>query len=238
MPELFYLYQYRHKDSNKRYIGVTCRLERRLKAHARGQSSAVSFNRAVIKYGIDAFEYSLLAIFDDPSAANYHEQAAILKFNTLAPNGYNLLAGAPYTSYRGPLSAESRAQLSASKMGHGVSDESRVRMSLAHKGQKPANLDDLRTMNIGRVRSVETRAKMSAAKMGHSVSDEARAKLSARIYSDETRAKMRDAKLGRKVSAETRAKISAAGAGRVVTAETRAKISATKLAKRRGEDSD
>lgn len=111
-PKRFYLYEYTNTLDGKRYIGVTCDLDRRDSEHRRGHRSSRIFTRAVKKHGFENFTRRVLAVFDDADAAAYHEQAAIVAFGTLAPNGYNLFAGAPYTRYAGTPSDETRAKLS------------------------------------------------------------------------------------------------------------------------------
>jgi group I intron endonuclease len=223
---IFTLYQYKHRDSGKLYIGITNNPDRRATAHANGRSGTKVFNRAVKKYGIEAFDYKVLAIFDDISAADYHEREAILNLGTLAPEGYNLRAGAPFTQYSGPASKEMRDAISAGLIGN--------KNGLGHhnnglKGYKPTE---------------ETRAKRSASMKGMPKSDEMKHKLSiahkGKIISHETRKRMSISH--KDPSIETRAKMSArmknnkfavgkkSRLGKKHTAETRAKISATKKA--------
>lgn len=223
----FTLYLYANRANGKRYIGVTNNPARRAREHASGRACARALARAVKKYGIEAFDYKVLAIFDDVAAAAYHEQAAIRAFGTLAPDGYNLTAGAPCTVYGGPASAETRAKISSALMGKAVSAETRARLSASHDGQHNF---------LGHSHSAETRAKISAAKKGSPAwnkgmraSPETRAKIGAanrrRVVSPETRAKMSAARIGNKNSL-----------GRVLSAETRAKISAANRRRKRKEN--
>jgi len=95
-------------------------------------------------------------------------------------------------------SAEHRANLSASGMGHTVSEETR---------------DKLRAANLGKIPSPDTLAKRSTALRG-------------RVFSAEHRAKLSAALLGRTLTPEHCANLSAATSGRTLTAEHRANISA------------
>jgi hypothetical protein len=81
------------------------------------------------------------------------------------------------------MTDEQRVRMSLAHMGHVVSDETRTKMSTASKNMSP-----------------ETRARMSASKMGNTNC------------------------LGHHPSLETRAKISAAGMGRIQSPEMRAKL--------------
>jgi group I intron endonuclease len=195
-PTVYTLYQYTNRLNGKCYIGVTNDTSRRFAEHARGKSNARAFNAAVKKYGTEVFDYKVLAVFDDASIAAYHEQAAILKFGTLSPDGYNLRAGAPFTQYNGSMAAESRAKIGLANSQRIITPESRAKIGIAHKGNRHL---------LGHIHSAETRAKMVAAhkgSRGYTHSIEARAKISA-------------AAKGRILNAETRAKIGAALKGHV-----------------------
>lgn len=142
----YYLYLYTNKEDSKGYIGVTNNLRVRHNAHIRGSSGAKAFNSAVKKYGIGAFYFRVLAIFDDIIEVARIEQASIKAFGTLAPSGYNLNGGAPFTRYSGPLSEETRAKLSnvgKKNKGKKWSLELRQKLSDARKGEKrlPFSLD-------------------------------------------------------------------------------------------------
>ena len=79
-----------------------------------------------------------------------------------------------------PLSSETKAKMSASRLGKHRSDETRAKIAASHLGKR---------------HSEETRAKMSTSRLG-------------KHFSDETRAKLRAANLGKHLSDETRAKLS------------------------------
>jgi group I intron endonuclease len=186
---IYSLYMYTNKINGKRYIGVTSNVARRHHEHINGRGCARAFCLALEKYGVDAFDFKVLAIFDQVDAADYHERAAIIKFHTLAPLGYNLCGGAPGTHYAGLHSDETKKKLSKlgmgnqNSLGHRASDAAKQKMSIAFKN-----------------RSITTRQKISLAmrgkqnRLGYHVSDETRAKLSAALMyhvdSPETKAKM------------------------------------------------
>lgn len=240
-PNVFTLYQYTNRLNGKRYIGVTYKPIRRFVEHAKGKSGARAFNNAIAKYGIENFTLTILANFDDIGAAAYHEQAAILKFGTLVPGGYNLTAGAPGKGYGGQHSLETRARISLANMGHVPTDEARARMSTVHTGVKRGPHSDIhkakfRAARLGHTTSPETRAKMSVAAKPRRASAETRAKMSAskmgnknnpgRPLSDEHKAKISAALKGHAMSTEVRAKSSATQKGRNFSPETCAKMSA------------
>jgi group I intron endonuclease len=156
------------------------------------------FHRAIKKYGIDAFDFKILAIFDRVDAACYHEQAAILKFKTLIPNGYNCTSGAPFTQYPGPISDTTRRKIGNSSKGRKASVVTRQKISEALKGNQnflgQHRPDDVRkkisqTMLgkhnfLGQHHSIKTRRKMAKRMkgnqyaLGHHPSENVRRKMS------------------------------------------------------------
>jgi group I intron endonuclease len=184
---IFSLYQYKNRINGKSYIGVTCDPDKRFVLHERGESGAVAFNRAMKKHGSRNFIRKILAIFDNASAAAYHEQAAILKFETLAPDGYNLTAGAPFTQYGGPWSEEASLKRSESQKGHAPrpagfhhSEETKAKMRASAK---------LIEHSVGWHHSDEARANMSRAQKGHPISEETKAKISASEHATKSKGK-------------------------------------------------
>lgn len=243
--KVFTLYKYTNRLNGKSYIGVTKDPITRADDHAKGRSKARAFNAAVKKYGIDNFDYAVLAIFDDAEAASYHEQAAILSIGTLAPYGYNLRAGAPYTKYGGTFSSETRAKLSAANKGqipwikgnhHSI--KTRAKLSAANKGKKPSEktiaaarkaIKGKPSWMTGKHHSPEAIEKNRAAHMGksHSLTSKSRAKIS------EARKKQIPPQLGKPLSAEHKAHISATLMGHKHSEETLAKIRAAVAGKKR-----
>jgi len=163
---IYSLYQYTNRVNGKKYIGVTNNLARRQKEHAHVRGNAYAFHNAVSKYGIDTFDFKVLAIFDRVDAAAYHELAAIIKFGTMSPAGYNLRAGAPGTKYAGPMSPETKLLMSQAQTG-----KHRGPQSLAHKKARSKAL-------TGRHLSLEHRSNLSKACMGRKVSRQARQAIS------------------------------------------------------------
>ena len=139
-------------------------------------------------------------------------------------------------------SEETKAKLSAARMGREVSPETRAKIGAANRAairKHVAENDDSCDCfaHIGHTVSIETRAKISAALLGRKLSTEHRAKLSAanigNVVSHKTRAKISANRMGHSVSPETRAKIGAANAislrGQKLSPETRAKMGASRM---------
>jgi group I intron endonuclease len=199
--KVFHLYMYRHKINEKAYIGVTSDPKTRYRKHALSKSAAVAFNRAVNKYGIAAFEFYLLAIFDDVEAANYHENAAIKHFRSLSPDGYNLIGGAPKSKYFGPHSDGTKRKIGEANKKTTLSRERIDQMIKAREGQP--------NHNLGKTFSDEHRAKLSAAHSGVPLSENHRESMVNALRSPDVRAKISKTLTGRKLSPDHRANISA-----------------------------
>jgi len=231
---------YRHKGNGKAYVGVTKDPKRRFLMHAQGNSFALAFNRAVKKYGIENFDFSILAIFDNVDAANYHENAVIAAFGTLSPNGYNLCGGSPLSRYRGPISQETREKLSLAHRGkktHPPSQETRQKISQSEKGKivplgVRENMSKAHIGLPGHPQSLETRIKLSEAHKGVKETPETCLKMAqaalGRKHTLETREKMsraRKGKPGHRKSPDERAKLAKANQGKKHSLETREKMS-------------
>ena len=93
---------------------------------------------------------------------------------------------------KGPLIG---AKISAAKMGHPVSEETRQKMSIAKRNPSEEIRRKLSLSHLGKKLSIETRKRMSQAFKG-------------RVYSKKTRERMALAQLGKKRSSETRNKLS------------------------------
>ncbi len=165
------IYKIEHRESGKMYIGKTARtLEERMKEHTK-KSRATSnsyIDRAIAKYGIDAFDVSVIEECDDEEKLNEREIYWIAFYNCIRPNGYNICSGGKNGS-----------------VGHTVSPETRAKISKANKGRKhPISPETRQKMIASRIAnkkpvSAETRAKISAARKGKKLSPEICAKMSA-----------------------------------------------------------
>ena len=86
------IYQIRHKETGKSYIGQSTRLRNRL-SHHRSRNRNDYFANAIKKYGWNAFEVIILHKNVSIQDLDWLERHSIWIFNTLAPNGYNLKQG-------------------------------------------------------------------------------------------------------------------------------------------------
>ena len=111
------------------YIGVTKDIGRRFRVHCWGRRSAV--NDAIKQVGRDKISLRTLAVGKRDFIFDL-EQRAILTFGTRWPAGLNIADGG--YGGRDPLPI-TRAKLSASRKGQIASEETRLRLSIAHKGK-------------------------------------------------------------------------------------------------------
>jgi len=81
--------------SGKSYVGQTVQeLAARIGGH-RCRSRCFAIGAAIKKYGIDAFNVVVLAIDIPTDLLDYAEDAFIVQYGTMKPNGYNLIRGRP-----------------------------------------------------------------------------------------------------------------------------------------------
>lgn len=130
------IYMYK-SPSGKYYIGQTIRQH----VSRAFNGSELPFHRAIRKYGIDSFEYSILCRITCSNAETLSEildnleQYYIVKYNSKVPTGYNASDGGE-GNLGVILSSETRAKMSKAKKGHKVSEETREKMSGWQIGKK------------------------------------------------------------------------------------------------------
>ena len=107
------VYTITNKGSGKVYMGQTTRLagERWYKHAWATEGSAIS--AAIKKYGVEAFEFSVIDNAENLDQLNHKEKFWIDRLNSMSPNGYNLLQGG---KNRTP-SEETRRKQSEAKKG-------------------------------------------------------------------------------------------------------------------------
>ena len=90
---------------------------------------------AIGKYGINAFEISVVEKCADNDELDYREKFWITKLNSKVPNGYNLTDGGDGVAGR-PLSDEHRKKISKANLGKKRSESTRKKMSECLKGHR------------------------------------------------------------------------------------------------------
>lgn len=91
------IYKITNKINKKIYIGQTVRpLKRRWSEHCKSafkKDGNSTLYRAMNKYGIENFKITIISTCENMEQMNHREKYYIKLFNTLSPNGYNLMSG-------------------------------------------------------------------------------------------------------------------------------------------------
>ena len=113
------IYKITNTVSGKVYVGQTTRLAgERWYRHVRA-SEGSAIGAAIAKYGVAAFDFAVIDVAENIDQLNHKERFWVEHFNSISPNGYNLLHGG---KNRTP-SAETRRKQSAAKLGKPVKPE-------------------------------------------------------------------------------------------------------------------
>lgn len=159
LPERFYLYVITRRETGKRYFGYTSEKPEqrwwRHKNHA-VKDDGYALHDAIRKYGVDAFDFLVLAEFTSLDDARAAEIAHIAEHKTNCRReghcGYNMTDGGEgATGYT--HSEEIRARISQSKRGRAQpwskrpkTAEHRANLSASKRGKKfsPEHIEALR----------------------------------------------------------------------------------------------
>jgi group I intron endonuclease len=137
-----YIYLVTNKITHQKYVGQTLHddVETRWKQHRQMRSKMLGryILNAYRKYGIENFEFKIICMtFDE--CCNAMEEYYIKKFNTLAPNGYNLRQGGKNSKH----SEESKDLMRQNRKGKGLgvvyTEEMRRERSERFIGEKNPN---------------------------------------------------------------------------------------------------
>jgi len=210
-----------NKQNGKSYVGITTRkIARRWYEHCYvGNSCGQLLNKAINKYGIDAFEIQVVASAKTISDLKELEKQLIVQYQTKVPNGYNLTDGGDgLTGYR--HTEEQKKRNGDAKRGTIHSDKTKQKMKDAHLGEN--------NHFYGKSHSKETKQRISATKqanptrywLGKQRNEETCKKISksltgqlGRPHTEESKKKISAAHIGKKQgspSLETRLKLSLA----------------------------
>ena len=169
----------KNKINGKIYVGKTKRtLAVRVNEHIKGAADSL-IHRAIIKYGFENFEVSVLEKCNSMEELNEREKFWISKLNSKVPNGYNLTDGGD------------------GGLGHVVTLETRQKISTSKTGKSghPPSEKQLRiTAEIGRKskgrklrpRTEEEKKHLSELFKGRKISEETKAKMVASNWNRRT----------------------------------------------------
>lgn len=170
-----YIYKITNTLNGKCYIGKTTEnsITKRISRHFTGSGSSL-LKVAINKHGRDAFTIDILHKDVPNNEIDTLEAESISIYNSVSPNGYNLIrpfrgvkkhsptsrikmSKAHKGKKRKPLSETTKAKISKSNLGKKRTPEQRKRISEAHMGLK-GNM-------LGKTQSPESRQKMSVARL-------------------------------------------------------------------------
>ena len=85
------IYIMKNDINDKVYIGQSINSEERFKSHCKGAYDNSIIDRAIAKYGKEHFWYEIL----ENQVENYNDREKywIMKYNSVKPNGYNIMSG-------------------------------------------------------------------------------------------------------------------------------------------------
>ena len=128
------IYKITNKLDGKIYVGKTARtLEIRMKEHLRHNETYIE--RALKKYGIEAFEVSVIEECDSEEKLNEREMYWIALLDCRYPNGYNMSEGSE-GSLGHTVPESMRQKLSAMRSGKKLSLENRQNIGRGCKGKR------------------------------------------------------------------------------------------------------
>lgn len=92
---MYYIYKIKNKKDDKVYIGQSINPEKRLMEHIYGRKNRKDtyFDRVIKKHGIENFIFEIIDKSNSQEEIDKLEQKYIEEFNSLIPNGYNILKG-------------------------------------------------------------------------------------------------------------------------------------------------
>lgn len=92
---MYIIYKITNKINNKIYIGQSKNYDKRIKEHIYGRKNKniQVIDRAIKKYGVENFAFEKIDEATTPEEIDKLEKEYILKYNSLKPNGYNILKG-------------------------------------------------------------------------------------------------------------------------------------------------
>lgn len=163
------IYKITNTVDGKIYIGQTVqRLSERFRDHTRGDKQPDGYlHRAIKKHGIENFVFEEIDSAKTLEGLNALEEHYIQKFNSLAPNGYNLLLGG--TNRR--QHEDTKKKLSALNKG-------KVIPNRWTKGNTVSPSEETRKLISKKLKGRPIKNRMNGAPKGRPVSEERRAMIS------------------------------------------------------------
>jgi group I intron endonuclease len=169
----FHIYLIHNLINNKVYVGRSVNVANRWIKHIRVASGNVEkdkypIHRAITKYGVENFNFSILQELSSNQECNQAEKYWISYFNAKDYDfGYNLTDGGE-GAFGHVVSETARQKIREKATGRGHTQETKELLRLKNIGRKHTQeaKDKMSAKNLGKVLSAEHRQKLSEAKKG------------------------------------------------------------------------
>ena len=134
-----YIYLITNTVNCKKYVGQTLEkdINKRWNNHKSSKRGCPLLKRAFEKYGKDKFKFQIICICFDEDC-NFYEPEYIKKFNSLSPNGYNLMTGGGNSKHL-PETIEKITEANKKRIHKPLSEELKKKISESKKGNKSYN---------------------------------------------------------------------------------------------------
>ena len=164
-----YIYILTNKINKKKYVGQTiCEdINKRWNQYKKIDKQCIGrcLYNALIKYGINNFKFQIICICFDEDC-NTYEKEYIKKYNTIAPNGYNLKEGGNNSKHHPETIELIRTSLKGRKLSKGHIEKMRINMtgkkhSEETKHKLSISLKGAKNCNYGKKYLEEEKEKLS-----------------------------------------------------------------------------
>ena len=182
----YIIYKFTNKVNGKIYIGLTNRsFKTRKYEHilASNKSPKFKFHQAIKKYGIDNFNFHVLIICFDEDRYKY-EIEYIKKYNSIVPNGYNILEGGPGGSFEGKKHSEETKTLISKCMKQKYIDNPELKKEMSERNKI--------VMNSEIIKNKISQGMLNSKKYQQMIKDKKVGNINNKCHTEESKNKIRE----------------------------------------------